>query len=150
MSPANPPTYPPQMNLTSLPVELLEHILVTCAHLGDPTSIANLSLTCRFFRDIVYHASDAHLWREIYLTTFDDPRLPLKAIRRPLIEDTEDILFDWKRVYQDRIQARRLFERTRPDQKNPALEVSVTQHWYYLLYNLTWLFFVAYSPTPKL
>ncbi|KAG7085864.1 hypothetical protein E1B28_003397 [Marasmius oreades] len=103
-------TYPTMLSITSLPVELLEYILVTCGCLGEPSSIANLSRTCRFFRDTVYHTSDSHLWREIYLSTFDDPRPVLRTIRQ-LEDSDDDITFDWKKAYQDRIHARRLFRR---------------------------------------
>ncbi|KAL0577416.1 hypothetical protein V5O48_004582 [Marasmius crinis-equi] len=119
--------FPSTPNISSLPVELLEHILVTCALLGSPTSIANLSETCRFFRDVVYHASDSHLWREIYLTTFDDPREPLKSLRKPLSESTDDIPFDWKRVFQDRIRATKLFRRMSRDEMNSAFDSPALQ-----------------------
>ncbi|KAF9260392.1 hypothetical protein L218DRAFT_1002867 [Marasmius fiardii PR-910] len=106
--------------ITSLPVELLEYILVTCGFLNDPLSIANLSRTCRFLRDTIYHTSDRHLWREIYLTTFDDPRPVLRTLGQ--VEGCDDEEFDWKTAYQDRVRAVKLFRKMRPGQVNSGLE----------------------------
>ncbi|KAI0925420.1 hypothetical protein AcV7_005672 [Taiwanofungus camphoratus] len=58
-----------------LPAELTELILIFAAASGFPTAIANLAQTCRAFHALVYHSSDQHLWREVFLTTFDDPRV---------------------------------------------------------------------------
>lgn len=57
-----------------LPSEVAEAIVLWTAIEGFPTAIASLAQTCRSFRDLIYNPSDTHLWREVFLTTFDDPR----------------------------------------------------------------------------
>ncbi|PCH34618.1 hypothetical protein WOLCODRAFT_124744 [Wolfiporia cocos MD-104 SS10] len=60
--------------MLSLPPELVENILICIAAMGFPTAIAALAQTCRFLRDFIDGATDHHLWRNIFLTSFDDPR----------------------------------------------------------------------------
>ncbi|KAI0704395.1 hypothetical protein C8T65DRAFT_653863 [Cerioporus squamosus] len=62
------------MSFLSLPAEVIEHILIAAAAGGFPQAIAAFAQTCRANRALVYDSPDQHLWREIYLTTFDDPR----------------------------------------------------------------------------
>ena len=64
-----------QCRLLSLPAELLENILICCSAHGHPSSTAALAQTCQQLRTLVYHAADRHLWRAVFLTTFDDPRV---------------------------------------------------------------------------
>ncbi|KAF8876277.1 hypothetical protein BD779DRAFT_1561102 [Infundibulicybe gibba] len=95
-------------SIFSMPSELIETILILTA-LGDfPAAIASLAMTCRYFHRLVYHYNDHHLWREIYLTTFDDPRLSLGAIipRR----STKDEEFDWAGEFTGRIAAAKFFK----------------------------------------
>ena len=61
--------------LLSLPAELLESILIFCNAEGHPSSVGALAQVCRQLRTLVYDAADHHLWRVLFLTTFDDPRL---------------------------------------------------------------------------
>lgn len=63
-----------EATLISIPLELVENILVYCVADGSSSSIASLASTCRALRVVIYNASDHHLWRRIFLTTFDDPR----------------------------------------------------------------------------
>ena len=58
----------------SLPTELIEEIIIISAHLGDPRIVATLSQTCQLLRSLVYHQSHKHIWREMFLVIFDDPR----------------------------------------------------------------------------
>jgi len=58
----------------SLPTELIEEIIIISAHLGDPRIVATLSQTCHPFHSLVYHQSHKHIWREMFLVIFDDPR----------------------------------------------------------------------------
>ena len=62
------------MTISLLPTELVEHVLISSAAGGFPQAIAAFSQTSRAYYDLVYHPKDHHLWREIFLTTFDDPR----------------------------------------------------------------------------
>lgn len=65
----------PSPLVMSLPLELTELILIFTAILGFPEAIAVVAQTCQVMRTLIYDAPDQHLWREIYLTTFDDPRV---------------------------------------------------------------------------
>ena len=60
--------------LLAIPVEIIEYILTLLAADGEPYAIAALATTCRLLYKMVYESTDSHLWREIFLTTFDDPR----------------------------------------------------------------------------
>jgi len=60
--------------LLTIPMEIIEYILTLLAADGEPLAIAALATTCRLLYKMVYESSDSHLWREIFLTTFDDPR----------------------------------------------------------------------------
>ena len=62
------------MSLTCLPAETIEAILIHTAIAGFPAAIAAFSQTCRAHHALVYKSADHHLWREIYLSTYDDPR----------------------------------------------------------------------------
>jgi hypothetical protein len=64
-----------QPSLRSLPLELIEEIIVTTTLLGDTRAAATLSRTCRSFRALVYHQFSKHLWREMFLVVFDNPFL---------------------------------------------------------------------------
>ena len=61
-------------SLCSLPPELIEEIIITSALLGDVRAPSTLAQTCRVFRTLVYHQMHRHLWREMFLILFDDPR----------------------------------------------------------------------------
>jgi len=93
--------------ITHLPAELIEAVLILSAASDNPRSIAALSQTSRFFYDLIYRCPDQHLWREIFLTTFDDPRPALNHLStissgHPRF-DTQK--FDWTRAYTYRIYA---------------------------------------------
>lgn len=82
--------------MLTLPPELLEEILVNIAESDKPTSIAALAQCCRALRRLVYDPVDRFLWRRIFLTTFDDPRVALPGKFES---------FDWGRAYRSRIHA---------------------------------------------
>jgi hypothetical protein len=63
-------------------LEIMEHILTLLAADGEPHAIAALAATCRLLYNIVYGSPNSHLWREIYLTTFDDPRPARRIVYR--------------------------------------------------------------------
>lgn len=77
-----------------LPSEVAEAIVLWTAIEGFPTAIASLAQTCRSFRDLIYNPSDTHLWREVFLTTFDDPR----DVYFARVSE-----FDWSYEFQERI-----------------------------------------------
>ena len=65
----------PECKVVILPVEIIEDILVILADIESPYSISSLAQTCRHFRQLVYDPLDKFLWRRVFLTTFDDPRV---------------------------------------------------------------------------
>ncbi|KDQ58233.1 hypothetical protein JAAARDRAFT_57963 [Jaapia argillacea MUCL 33604] len=66
-------------NIFSLPTEVIEHVLVSSVVDGSAKAISQLAQTCRHFRHIIYQSPDQHLWREVFRTTFDDPRPAIAA-----------------------------------------------------------------------
>jgi len=60
--------------LLTIPVEIMEYILTLLAADGEPHAIAALAAACSLLYNMVYKSPDSHLWREVFLTTFDDPR----------------------------------------------------------------------------
>ena len=67
-------------SLRLLPPELIEEIIILCTLLGDVRAPSTLAQTCRAFRTLIYHQVHKHLWREIFLILFDDPR-PAHEVR---------------------------------------------------------------------
>ncbi|KZT64676.1 hypothetical protein DAEQUDRAFT_769469 [Daedalea quercina L-15889] len=92
-------TSPSPASILALPAELTEHVLILTAHAGFPTAIAALARSCRPFAALVYHSPDAHLWREVFLSTFDDPRLSPSSP------------FDWGTAFRARIWAANFLNR---------------------------------------
>ena len=106
-------------SLFSLPQELIEEVIIISAYLGDPRIAATISQTCHFFRSLVYHPSHKHIWREMFLVVFDDPRPALNLRiqgRAPLRQqlDPNDkgkcksgpwncLDFPWEDEYKERI-----------------------------------------------
>ncbi|KAI0641604.1 hypothetical protein C8Q79DRAFT_988118 [Trametes meyenii] len=88
---------PAEATLLSLPNEVLESILVACAEEGHPETIAAVAGVCNHLFNLVYRTSDQHLWRSLFLTTFDEPRVH----RFPLFEG-----IDWQQAFEDRIWTR--------------------------------------------
>ncbi|KAI9062526.1 hypothetical protein FKP32DRAFT_800490 [Trametes sanguinea] len=87
-------------SLDTLPPEIIENILILAAGSGDSSCIASIAATCKHLFSIVYRATDRHLWRSLFRTTFDDPRsLPGRPVA--------DADFDWRGHFQDREWARR-------------------------------------------
>ncbi|KZT66310.1 hypothetical protein DAEQUDRAFT_730429 [Daedalea quercina L-15889] len=89
-------------SLSSLPTEVVEIIVVHAAAGGFPAAIGALSQTCRTFHSLIYEAADHHLWRAIFLSTFDDPR----QLR---FYNSDD--FDWGREFRERICAASFLKR---------------------------------------
>jgi hypothetical protein len=67
-------------SLRLLPPELIEEIIIICTLLGDVRAPSALAQTCRAFRTLIYHQVHKHLWREMFLILFDDPR-PAHEVR---------------------------------------------------------------------
>jgi hypothetical protein len=61
-------------SLSSLPPEIIEEIIIFSTLLGDPRAPSSFARTCSIFRALVYHQRHKHLWRELFLVLFDDPR----------------------------------------------------------------------------
>ncbi|KAF5378058.1 hypothetical protein D9615_007507 [Tricholomella constricta] len=115
----SPPSQPTS-KIFALPTELLEETLVTVAAGGFPGAIAAFGRTCRYFHHLVYRSTDHHLWREIFLTTFDDPRPVLRRLRDATQQGPTgnwscdvDIAVDWAEEFMARMDAARMFRKHR-------------------------------------
>ena len=111
--------------ILTLPPELIEQILILAALYGFPSAIAQFGCTCSYFHQLVYRSTDNHLWREVFLTTFDDPRLvlgrinsattfsPGKMSRRGHGDNfrTGEVVFNWGREFIRRIDAMRIMKK---------------------------------------
>lgn len=85
------------MQLTELPVEILESILGIC----DPLDVARISQVNQQFHRLIYTTGDDTLWRNLYLAQpLDDPRTCLNFNG----ENRSSI--DWKKELQAFIRAR--------------------------------------------
>ncbi|KIK55583.1 hypothetical protein GYMLUDRAFT_47798 [Collybiopsis luxurians FD-317 M1] len=103
------------VHVFSLPLEVVEQVLVACSSFGSPESIASFSQSCRLYYDLVYGSTDSHLWREVFLATFEDPRPKNNLLNQPMVSDTETVTFDWKNEFQRRIRARKMFQSSTMD-----------------------------------
>lgn len=74
-----------------IPLEITEHAL-TFLH---PRDVASFSQTCQSARTVVYHNPDQFLWRELFLSYFDDPRRC----------QGHSISYNWKNQVQRRVKA---------------------------------------------
>jgi hypothetical protein len=126
-----------QPSLHSLPLELIEEIIVTTTFLGDTRAAATLSRTCCSFRALVYHQFSKHLWREMFLVVFDNPFLARDVRthgRAPLLYfnpgkgksrscPSEDV-FPWEDEYKRRIWTESfILRRAQPPQNSSDVEV---------------------------
>ncbi len=118
----------------NLPPELTELTLVFAVARGDVTSISAVAQTCHYMRSLVYGASDQHLWREVFLAAFDDPRLadradktdPYKAFHtnRADCNESDDLSRevavvceksrDWGAEYRERVWSLKMVQRFLP------------------------------------
>lgn len=114
-------------SLRSLPLELIEEIIVTTTLLGDTRAAATLSQTCRSFRALVYHQFSKHLWREMFLVVFDNPflartvrthgRAPLPHLDPSKGKSGGCLSFPWEDEYKWRVWTESfILRRTRPPQ----------------------------------
>lgn len=89
------------MGISDLPSETIEEILLVC----DPLQVGAIAQCSRYFAEIIYHAPDQHLWRELYLAQpLDDPRVCFSqnGVLRTAV--------DWKGDLQSIIRARTLMQ----------------------------------------
>ncbi|GLB43061.1 hypothetical protein LshimejAT787_1205100 [Lyophyllum shimeji] len=114
---ASPPSQP-SSRIFALPSELLEETLVITAAGGFPSAIAAFGRTCRYFHRLVYRSPDHHLWRQVFLTIFDDPRPVLKRLRDATLTGPtgnkscdSDVAVDWPGEFMRRMDAARLFRK---------------------------------------
>jgi hypothetical protein len=89
------------MTLLILPSELMEAVLVSSC---SPRTVSSVTQTCRTLHTLVYASPDSHLWRELFLTTWDDPRPALE--HRALVDPRIDLAtWDWGTEYRRRVSA---------------------------------------------
>ncbi|KDQ22618.1 hypothetical protein PLEOSDRAFT_1098358 [Pleurotus ostreatus PC15] len=103
----------------AVPQELVEQVLVHLANAGYPNAIAALSETCKYFHNLIYNSDDHHLWRHIFLTTFDDPRVILAHLRYAndsgcvlgnLDDKCTSLSYPWENQFKRRISAARAYK----------------------------------------
>ncbi|KAG6830727.1 hypothetical protein H0H92_015006 [Tricholoma furcatifolium] len=110
-----PASQPAEAKIFSLPSEIVEEALVVAAAKGFPSAIATFGCSCHHFYRLVFQTADHHLWREVFLTTFDDPRPVLRLLGNmsptgPGERDI-DIVYDWAAEFKSRMDAARLFRK---------------------------------------
>ncbi|KAI9508422.1 hypothetical protein F5148DRAFT_913787 [Russula earlei] len=109
------------MALALIPLEIVEQVLLIL----DPLDVAAFSQTCKSFYNLVYHSSDNHLWRALYLAQpLDDPRLSVtpRLYRVPI----ESI--DWKGSLQAIIRTRTVLtdpSKCRPGEREAILRTLI-------------------------
>ena len=86
------------MNITELPTEIIEEILVHC----DPIEVAKAAQTCSTLRTLIYNAQDSKLWRDLYLAE------PLDDLRKCVSQHGHPAQVDWKRNLQRIVRARKI------------------------------------------
>lgn len=97
--------------LLALPSELIESVLICSC---SPRTVASVSQTCRALHTLVYASPDSHLWREIFLTIWDDPRPALE--HRSLVDPRIDpVAWDWGTEYRRRASADKWLKAWRRD-----------------------------------
>ncbi|KAF8836870.1 hypothetical protein BDN67DRAFT_957436 [Paxillus ammoniavirescens] len=90
-----------QPALLTLPFEVIELVLISSR---SPRTVASLAQTCRMLRTLVYASPDSHLWRELFLSIWDDPRPALQ--HRSLIDPrVAEYTRDWGVEYRRRVVA---------------------------------------------
>lgn len=115
----------------TLPPELLEQVIILLSQ--DSTSgshsISALSKTSKHFYYVIYHPAaprtDHHLWREIFLKSFDDARSALNRHSQVFHsgdeEETEEEEFDWEEEYKARILSSRVLMSSSPSDADSSL-----------------------------
>ena len=99
------------MTLLTLPSELIETVLISSR---SPRTVAAVAQTCRKLRTLVYASPDSHLWRALFLTTWDDPRPALA--HRALVDPRIDLApWDWGTEYRRRVSADKWLKAWRRD-----------------------------------
>ena len=87
----------PATMISTLPTELVQHILVFCR----PKDVATFSRTCRKSHALVYATEDQFLWREVFLAVpFDD------LTESP--DQDQESSGDWRSELQTRMRAETL------------------------------------------
>ncbi|KIJ67423.1 hypothetical protein HYDPIDRAFT_25879 [Hydnomerulius pinastri MD-312] len=86
-------------SLLALPPELIESIIISSR---SPHTLSSLSQTSRALHTLIYASPDSHLWRELFLTTWDDPR---PALAHTALIHPDDAQWDWGKEYRARVNA---------------------------------------------
>lgn len=110
-------------SIFSLPQELVEQSLIISAQDGFHSAAVSLGRSCKYFHRIVFQSGDNHLWREIFLTTFDDPR-PVKTCIRGLTASgqmSEQNVFDWAGEFAQRLDAARFIHKLTQTSSNSVV-----------------------------
>ena len=69
------------VHIGCLPLEIIEEILIFATAMGSPTAVSAFAQTCRHFYNSVYQPRHNHLWRQMFLTVFDDSRPAMEIVK---------------------------------------------------------------------
>lgn len=133
--------------IATIPSELLQKILLFC----HPRDVASFSQTCKHAYDVIYSPDQQYLWRELFLSSFDDPRSSLSSSPRMTSQpDSLTLPYDWRTELQRRVRVevlpvedadhREVLEVLTDaiTQASPVLPSSWTSDGYESSPNLTW------------
>ena len=88
--------------IVAVPSEILQQTLTHC----HPRDVASFSQTCRYARDVIYSPDQRYLWRELFLSLFEDPRLSVSSSLSLETGDSSSSFpsrFDWRTELQRRV-----------------------------------------------
>src|SRR6202044_3260605 len=86
-----------------------QQIVIACAAGSPPSTLAAITQTCKSLYSLVYNPTDHHLWREIFLAVFDDPR---PALMHLTALHGEQPAFDWEEEFKSRMRAAQVAHRS--------------------------------------
>ncbi|KAJ6604258.1 hypothetical protein DFH09DRAFT_1122123 [Mycena vulgaris] len=107
---------PSTSTLLSIPVEIVEHILLFC----HPCDVIRFASTGRFGEHLVHRSADQYFWRQLFLVLFDDPRHAVNPRR------ADPSSYDWKGELVRRMKAERAAFATGTSDRGSALETFVS------------------------
>ncbi|KAG8919106.1 hypothetical protein FRC02_001917 [Tulasnella sp. 418] len=107
----------PRAPILTLPLEITQQTLIYTT----PSDVSSIAQTCRAFHEIIYSPKDTHIWKNLFLDIFDDPRIRtyvdrngLKGVLRLGQQDWRreigDVEYDWMKELQRRTGAQNLFQ----------------------------------------
>ena len=98
--------------ILSIPLEIIEQALVY----SDPRDVASFSQTCSIFYNLVYRASDQHIWRKLFLEQqFDHLQRNQRPDSFPCAPEQR---IDWKQELQKRVNCKCILNKADANPEN--------------------------------